>query len=73
MSHMVYKIIYDKRDNSQMFITFKPDEDTLPPGILIPEFTGNACQVNPMDFPLSISRKVLWIGGFPRLERPSDQ
>ena len=50
------------------------DSSTLPSEVLKPNFTGNADFIDTDDvFAPVISRREMWIGGFPVLERPSDR
>jgi len=50
------------------------DSVTLPPNILQPEFTGNADHIDTEDiFAPKLSRRSMWIEGFPVMERPPDQ
>lgn len=49
------------------------DETTLPKDILRPQFSGNCDVVDADDICNSRSRRDLWIAGFPRIERPSDE
>lgn len=48
-------------------------EHTLPAGVLVPTFTGNADYVDDESICFVMSRRQSWFDGFPRLERPCDE
>ena len=50
------------------------DKDTLPDDVLVPQFSGNADFVDVDNlFAARESRRDMWIGVFPRLDRPPDE
>ena len=49
------------------------DADTLPKDVLCPDFAQTSCVVDRDDIFATSSIKDYWLGGFPKLDRPSDE